>query len=90
MNTIPNFDGMTKDELTAFWYKYSRAGFKLSAELIGDKRRNYTILARTCANYAMNKACAMKLRLEGNIQGAMTYEHACELCYDQLPKDLQW
>jgi hypothetical protein len=44
----------------------------------------------TLACYAINKCCAVGLRLEGNIDRAMKYETACQLRYDELPADVRW
>lgn len=88
--TIPNFDAMAPDELMAFWSRYHRATRKDAAELVGDRRKGYTNIAATAANYACNKAVAMQCRLRGDIQAASIYEHAAELCYERLPPDLRW
>lgn len=90
MNTVPNLDAMPLFELQAFWVKYHRGTRKLAAELIGDKRPGYTTLANKLAAYALNKACAMQLRLEGKISQAVTYEEGCDIIYSQIPDDLRW
>ncbi len=89
-NTIPNFDAMEQDELWAFWKRYTRASRKDAAELVGDRRAGFTKVAATLANYACNKAVAMKCRLDGKIDGALCYEHAADLAYERLPADLRW
>jgi hypothetical protein len=81
---------MTQEDLMAFWKRFHRATRKDAAELIGDRRKGFTTIAATLANYACNKAVAMTCRLRGDITAASTYEHACELCYAQIPGDLQW
>lgn len=90
MNTIPNLDLLTEKELMDFWSKYHQASRKDAAELIGDKRPGYTNLAATLANYACNKATAISCRLRGDIDAAFIYEHAADICYNQLPSDLKW
>lgn len=90
MNTIPNFDCMSAEELLNFWSKYNRATRKDAAELIGDKRKGYLGITSTLVSYAMAKNCAMKLRLEGEIQRATVYEQHCEIYYQTLPEDLRW
>ena len=87
---IPNFDAMTHDELMNFWSRYHRPTRKDAEELLGGKRKGYTNIVATLANYACNKAVAISCRLRGDIQAAMIYEGACELSYDRLPKDLHW
>jgi pseudouridine-5'-phosphate glycosidase len=89
-NTIPNFDAMTQKDLMAFWSKYHRASRKDAEALVGDRRKGFTTIAATLANYACNKACAMGLRVKGEIERAQTYEHACDLSYNRLPEDLRW
>lgn len=90
MNTIPNFDVMTEKELMEFWSKYHRPRRKDAELLIGDRRKGFTTIVADLANYACNKSVAMKLRLEGSIDRALVYEHACDLIYDRLPEDLRW
>ncbi len=38
-------------------------------------------VANAFSNYAWNKATAMKLRKEGNIANALTYEQICDIIY---------
>lgn len=90
MNTIPNFDAMPETELWAFWQRYNRASRKDAQALIGDRRKGFTTLAATLANYACNKAVAMKCRRDGDITAALLYETACDLAYNRLPEDLRW
>ena len=87
---VPNFDAMTREDLMEFWKKYHRASRKNAEALVGDRRPGYTNIAATVANYACNKAVAIRCRLEGDIQGALIYEHSADLCYDRLPADLRW
>lgn len=89
-NAIPNFDAMTPSELSAFWKKHHRAGSKLAQELVGDRRKGFTLIAAKLAAYALNKAIAMELREKGQIARAQTYEQACDIAYAQLPEDLRW
>lgn len=90
MNTIPNLDGMTREDLMDFWKKYHRASRKDAEALVGDRRPGYTNIAATVANYACNKAVAMKCRLDGDIPAASVYELAADRCYESLPADLRW
>ena len=90
MNTVPNLDCMSREELWAFWEKHRHGKRKESLELIGDTRKGYTTLAMTLAAYACNKATAMKCRGEGLLEAAQVYEKICDNMYDELPKDLKW
>lgn len=90
MNAIPNLDAMTETDLMAFWSRYHRPTRKDAESLVGDRRRGFTIIAATLANYACNKAVAMQCRREGRIEAAMCYEYVCDLSYDRLPEDLKW
>jgi hypothetical protein len=89
-NTIPNFDAMNSAELMAFWSRYHRPTRKDAEALVGDRRKGYTSITATLANYACNKAVAMDCRAQGKIQSALCYEQACDLCYNELPEDLRW
>lgn len=87
---IPNFGGMNRDELMAFWTKYTKPSRKAAQDLIGDSRKGYIGIASTLANYASNKATAMACRERGDIAAAQLYELCCDLIYKRLPKDLRW
>lgn len=88
---VPNLDdGLTQKELMLFWKRYSRASRADAERLIGDRRKGFTSIAATLANYACNKAVAMTCRLKGDINAASTYEQHAELCYERLPADLRW
>lgn len=90
MNTIPNLDCQTSDDLMDFWARYHRGSRRDAAELIGDKRPLFTVYARNVAAYACNKAVAMQCRLRGEIDSATTYETICDQIYNRLPEDLRW
>jgi hypothetical protein len=85
-----NFDTMGADELMAFWAKYNRPSRKAAAELLGHNRRGYMKTAETLANYACNKATAIRCREKGDIQAAQIYESCCDLAYDRLPAEARW
>ena len=87
---VPNFDGMSRDDLMAFWARYHRPSRKDAELLIGDRRKGFTTVASALANYACNKAVAMGCREKGDIQAALIYEQHCELSYDRLPVDIKW
>ena len=90
MANVSNFDTMDHDELMAFWKRYTRPSRKDAELLVGDRRPGFTTVASALANYACNKAVAMTCRLEGNVDSALTYEHACDIIYERIPEDLRW
>lgn len=87
---VPNFDGMTRDELMGFWARYHRASRADAERLVGDRRKGFTVLAADLANYACNKAVAMRCRAEGEIETANGYERIADNIYNRLPDDLRW
>ncbi len=88
-NNIPNFDAMNEDELRAFWGIWHRASRAKAVTLVGV-RKDAVKAVQTLANYAINKSVAVGCRLKGEIDSALCYEHACDLCYERLPVDLRW
>jgi hypothetical protein len=89
MDQIPNFNTMTAEELRSFWSKWHVSTKTKAVTLVGnwpDARK----IVETLACYAINKACAIHLRLEGNIARAEKYEEDCQLAYDRLPEDIRW
>jgi hypothetical protein len=85
-----NLDATDKDEL---WDLHERLRQHLVAEarkLFPDRPEGYLRAARTLKHYAANKATAMKLRAEGKISTALTYESICERLYDGLPDFARW
>ncbi len=90
MNTIPNLDCMSSEDLMQFWLKYRRPKRVEAEALIGDRRKGFTVLCGSLAGYASNKATAQTCRLKGDIQAATIYECICENIYSELPDDLKW
>lgn len=86
---IPNFDAMSQQELRDFWGKWHVTSKKKAVEFLGDRKDARKVM-ETLACYAINKSCAVGLRLEGSIERALTYERACEIQYEQLPVDVRW
>ena len=86
---IPNFDAMTQEELRAFWSKWHITTKKKASLVVGD-RPDARNIVEILACYAINKSCAVGLRLEGKIEQAMKYEADCELWYERLPDDVRW
>lgn len=85
----PNFDSMTQEELRDFWGKWHVTTKKKAVAFTGDRADARQIM-ETLACYAINKSCAVGLRLEGKIQQALAYEQACDLQYEKLPEDVRW
>lgn len=56
MNTIPNFDAMSHEDLMVFWNKFRRPRRKSAEKLIGDRRPGYTSLASTLANLRLQQS----------------------------------
>jgi hypothetical protein len=81
---------MSKDDLMSFWARYHRPSRKDAELLIGDRRKGFTTIASSLANYACNKAVAMSCRLKGDMQAAAIYETHCDMIYDRLPFDIKW
>jgi len=88
--TIPNLDAMPADELMKFWGRYHRPRRKDALELIGGWRKGYISIVESLAAYACNKAVAMKLRADGEIERATICERCCDISYQKLPEDLRW
>ena len=86
---IPNFDTMSQDELRTFWSTWHVTTKKRAIKFTGERKDARQIM-ENLACYAINKSCAIGLRLEGEIPKAMKYETACELAYERLPVDVRW
>lgn len=86
---VPNLDGMSADDLMAFWSLYNRPSRKDAERLVG-RRKGFTTIVGSLAGYASNKATAMHCRERGDIQGATVYETIADSIYARLPADLQW
>lgn len=85
----PNFDAMSRDELRDFWGKW-HVTTKKKAVVVTGERKDARQIMETLTCYAINKSCAIGLRLEGEIERATRYEEACELAYGRLPEDVRW
>lgn len=82
-----NLDAMEPDELMAFWKRHQRG--RGSRELVGVGRGTKTV-TNALANYAANIATAKKLRLAGDVAGALKYERIAEKIYRELPPNVRW
>lgn len=57
------------------------------------RREELLKLARVCywlGMYAEDKATAMRLRVEGDIPAALSFENACDHTYKKLPDWARW
>lgn len=73
----------------SFWSRYNRPSRKDAEELIGDRRKGFTVIASGLANYACNLAVARGCREEGKLDSAEIYDYSVKLCFDRLPPDVQ-
>lgn len=85
----PNLDGMSPDDLMAFWARYNRPSRKDAERLVG-RRKGFTSIVGSLAGYASNKATAMRCRERGDIQAATVYETIADNIYNGLPADVRW
>ncbi len=89
-NNVPNLDGMTQEEVSQWWTDHERMTPALAATIFPSKPKGYVRTARAVVKYAANKAVAMRLRIEGNIQRALEYEAICDCLYAALPPYARW
>lgn len=83
MKTHFNCDLNLDDETEAneFWDKYAVWPVRRVAKDLGFTGKDSTRAAKALKNYAINKVVACKLRLEGKIAGAISYERICDTIY---------
>lgn len=87
-SNVPNLDAMEPDELMQFWFKHQR-GYK-SRDLFPNGGQGTKRATADLANYASNKAVAMRHRQEGDITIALQYEGICDRIYKELPLWARW
>jgi hypothetical protein len=85
---IPNFAGMSVDQLMKFWFRYSRATRKDAVALVGA-RPMYTRVTKDLANYASNRATMLSCRRQGDSHGADMYRGIAHRIWTQLPIDVR-
>ena len=87
-----NLDGFTTDpdKLMDIWAAVRFSPVRAARILFPDRPKAYVRTTYTLANYACNKAVAMRCRLQGDIPAALIYELACEHCYNDLPAEVRW
>ena len=83
-----NLDAMSHDELVNFADKFIGNGvrpIRAARKLFPERPKSYVESTRMLRCYAWNKATAISLRLEGKINGAISYEVICDRIYQELP-----
>lgn len=86
-----NWDSMPGEMLWKFWQITSSVRpIAVARQLFPTRPKGYVWTTKTLGAYASNKATAIRLRLAGNIAGAMTYEDICERVYQSLPAYAKW
>ncbi len=86
-----NFDCMTHEELMAFYVEINgHVPYTMARILFPSQPKDYTRTTVQLRCYAINKAVAMSLRLEGNIKVALEYEAICDRIYKDLPQYAKW
>jgi len=83
-----NLDAVSLDELHAFAVRCGscRCNTKMAKELFPERQPGYRHAADGLSHYAWNKYTAMRLRLEGHVNIAVTYEAICDRIYRELPE----
>ena len=89
-NHVPNFDGMTYDELGA-WLEGRLSNSKAQAAAIFPGRpEGYVEAYDNLVFYVARKRLGMANRLEGNIQAALRHEDRADDLYKELPDYARW
>lgn len=85
---VPNLDAMPAQDLQAFWDKHQNG--RKRADLFPAGVRGCRQATQDLANYAINKATAMKCREAGTIDVALSYERICDDIYKSLSTWAKW
>ena len=88
--SVPNLDSLDSEDLMKLWVEWQQGHRNQAEEVFGGKFPGYTRALKSLANYALNKATAIKCRIEGDIERALIYEEICDKIYDALPDHIQW
>jgi hypothetical protein len=72
-----------------FWSNYHRGSRGACADLVGDRRPGYTILAGDLSAYACNRAVGLQCAKDGDARGEECYLGIAEKIYLGLPADLR-
>lgn len=87
-SNVPNLDAMDWSDPQTFWSTHNRGQNR--GELFPAGGKGTVKATQILACYAMEKSCAIALRLKGEIARAQSYEHAAQLAYDRLPEWARW
>lgn len=86
-----NLDGEDRLDLIAFDQLVTACARAAADRLFPDEPIDDAVTAvKRLALYARDKATAMHLRAEGNIESALVIEEALDFAYARLPEFAQW
>jgi len=89
VHCLLNLDAMPAADLRRVW----RLGAffpNIIADAWFGKQAGRRVAIRHLRNYAINKAVAIGLRLDGNTQDALLYERICQDIYEDIPEFAKW
>lgn len=87
----PNLDAMSIEDLMSFWYETNSVRpVAVAKRLFGTASNGRTKATKLLGCYACNKATAMRCRLNGKINIALSYEDICDRIYEDLPAFARW
>lgn len=87
---VPNLDDMTGSQLAAFGKECTENPSAKAIELFPDKPFHFMQTFGCLLAYAAHKSEAMRLRLAGHLQAALTQESVCLYLYEALPSYARW
>lgn len=81
-----DLDSESQEFLWSFWGRTNSVRpISFARQLFPTCPKGFVRATKDLGHYAGNKAMAMKLRLDGDIQTALMYESICERIYASLP-----
>lgn len=83
-----NLDCETPETLMQFWFRHQSG--RAYRDLFPQGGRGTKRATADLANYASNKATAMRCRAGGDINGALMYEGIADRIYAGLPEAVRW
>lgn len=83
-----DFAAMTDEELMGFWSEYNRPSRRDAEFLVGDKRKGYTSISASLANFACNLAVAHACAKRGDADATRCYQLACVISLRGVPNDV--
>jgi hypothetical protein len=84
-----NLDALCHDDLMLIWIRFQYHP-RNWAKIIFKSCPGSVSAIKKLAKYAVNKAAAITLRSEGNIERAQVYEAICQKIYQSLPEWARW